>query len=57
MDFNPWTARTSSLNPDFIIIDFDPLDSDFKKAIETAKSAKKIFDNIIDSLCKNLRPN
>ncbi|MDB5246689.1 MAG: ligase [Segetibacter sp.] len=45
IDINPWTSRTSKyLYPDFIIIDLDPSDDDFKKVIETAKAAKQVFD-------------
>lgn len=45
IDINPWTSRTSSpLHPDYIIIDLDPSDDDFEKAIKTARAAKKIFD-------------
>jgi bifunctional non-homologous end joining protein LigD len=45
VDINPWTSRTVHyLNPDFIIIDLDPSDNDFKKVIETAKAAKQYFD-------------
>jgi bifunctional non-homologous end joining protein LigD len=45
IDINPWTSTTSnSLEPDFVIIDLDPSDEDFKKAIETAKASKEFFD-------------
>jgi bifunctional non-homologous end joining protein LigD len=45
IDVNPWTSRTSNyLHPDFIVIDLDPSDKDFKKAIETARAAKQFFD-------------
>lgn len=45
IEINPWTARTNApQHPDYIIIDLDPSDNDFKKAIETAKAAKKFFD-------------
>jgi bifunctional non-homologous end joining protein LigD len=50
IDINPWTSRTNSdEQPDFIIIDLDPSDDDFQKAIATAKAAKRFFDkhNII----------
>jgi bifunctional non-homologous end joining protein LigD len=44
-DVNPWTARTKDpLHPDYIVIDLDPSDNDFKKAIKAAQTAKKIFD-------------
>jgi bifunctional non-homologous end joining protein LigD len=44
IDINPWTSTTTnSLLPDFIIIDLDPSDGDFKKAIEAARAAKDFF--------------
>jgi bifunctional non-homologous end joining protein LigD len=47
IDINPWTSTTDNyLQPDFIIIDLDPSDEDFKKVIETALAAKKIFDKL-----------
>ncbi len=45
IDVNPWTSTTADpLHPDFIIIDLDPSDGDFEKAIETAKASKELFD-------------
>ena len=45
IDINPWTSRTTASEyPDYIIIDLDPSDDDFSKAIETAMEAKKLFD-------------
>jgi bifunctional non-homologous end joining protein LigD len=45
IDINPWTSRIlSPLNPDYIVIDLDPSDNDFKKAIRTAIEVKKLFD-------------
>lgn len=45
IDINPWTSRTNNYQqPDFVIIDLDPSDDDFKKAVETAKAAKQFFD-------------
>lgn len=45
IDINPWTSRTiSPENPDYIIIDLDPSDEDFSKAIEAARAAKEVFD-------------
>ena len=45
IDINPWTSSTASSDiPDFIVIDLDPSDDDFKKAIETAKASKEFFD-------------
>lgn len=45
IDVNPWNSRTAApLQPDFIAIDLDPSDDDFKKAIKTALAAKDYFD-------------
>lgn len=45
IDINPWTStihHPESL--DYIIIDLDPSDEDFKKAIKAALACKKLFD-------------
>jgi bifunctional non-homologous end joining protein LigD len=45
IDINPWTSKLENINnPDFIIVDLDPSDEDFKKAIDTALAAKQVFD-------------
>jgi bifunctional non-homologous end joining protein LigD len=45
IDINPWTARTSQpFSPDYVIIDLDPSDNDFSKAIEAALATKKVLD-------------
>jgi len=45
VDVNPWTSRTTDyLHPDYIIIDLDPSDEDFSKAVKTARAAKQYFD-------------
>jgi bifunctional non-homologous end joining protein LigD len=45
IDLNPWTSTTSNpIQPTCIVIDLDPSDEDFAKAIETAKAAKEYFD-------------
>jgi bifunctional non-homologous end joining protein LigD len=47
IDINPWTSTTdNALHPTFIVIDLDPSDEDFTKAIETAKAAKQFFDEL-----------
>lgn len=44
IDINPWMSRTSNPEqPDFINIDLDPSDGDFKKVIETAQAAKEVL--------------
>ena len=45
IDFNPWNSSVlNPLEPDFIAIDLDPSDEDFKKAVKTAIAAKQYFD-------------
>ncbi|MDQ0965386.1 DNA ligase D-like protein (predicted ligase)/DNA ligase D-like protein (predicted 3'-phosphoesterase)/DNA ligase D-like protein (predicted polymerase) [Flavobacterium sp. W4I14] len=45
IDLNPWNSTTAHpLEPDFIAIDLDPSDEDFKKAVRTALAAKEYFD-------------
>jgi bifunctional non-homologous end joining protein LigD len=45
IDIHPWNSRiTSPKEPDYIAIDLDPSDNDFKKAIKTALVAKQLFD-------------
>jgi bifunctional non-homologous end joining protein LigD len=45
IDINPWTSTIhNSLYPDFIIIDIDPSNDDFKKGVEVALAAKQLFD-------------
>jgi bifunctional non-homologous end joining protein LigD len=44
IDINPWTSRTDNyLYPDYIVIDLDPSDEDFRKAVDTALAAKEFF--------------
>jgi bifunctional non-homologous end joining protein LigD len=45
IDINPWNSRTTSAaQPDYVVIDLDPSDDDFSKAIRSAQAAKKYFD-------------
>ena len=45
LDFHPWNSRISKPGePDYIVIDLDPSDDDFSKAVETARAAKTYFD-------------
>ncbi len=47
IDVNPWTSTTGDyLHPDYIVIDLDPSDDDFKKVTRTAQAAKKVFDKL-----------
>jgi bifunctional non-homologous end joining protein LigD len=44
IDINPWNARTTDpYKPDYIVVDLDPSDDDFKKVITTAIAAKEVF--------------
>jgi bifunctional non-homologous end joining protein LigD len=44
VDINPWTSTTiRPSEPDYIVIDLDPSDDDFKKVITTAKAAQQLF--------------
>ena len=44
IDINPWTSTTMRPGePDFIVIDLDPSDDDFKKVITTAQAAEQHF--------------
>lgn len=45
IDVNPWTSTTHHpMTPDHIVIDLDPSDNEFSKAIEAARAAKEFFD-------------
>jgi bifunctional non-homologous end joining protein LigD len=45
IDLNPWNSTTKNPeHPDFIAIDLDPSDEDFRKAVKTAQAAKDYFD-------------
>jgi bifunctional non-homologous end joining protein LigD len=44
IDVNPWTSTIEHPNnPDYIVIDLDPSDKDFSKAIETAIAAEEVL--------------
>ncbi|MGN6495478.1 MAG: DNA ligase D [Agriterribacter sp.] len=45
IDINPWMSRVQAPDkPDFINIDLDPTDDDFKKVIEVAQAGKQVLD-------------
>lgn len=45
VDVNPWTSRTTAASePDYVIIDLDPSDEDFAKAVEVAICVREILD-------------
>ena len=51
---NPWNARVGSLdNPDYLVIDLDPVDLPFAPVIETAIAVRKVLERgEVDSVCK-----
>jgi bifunctional non-homologous end joining protein LigD len=47
LDLHPWHSRTKSPDhPDYIVIDIDPSDDDFGKAVEVARAAKQYLDGL-----------
>lgn len=54
IEINPWLSRLSSLDkPDFMILDLDPEDIDFKYVVETALHIKNMLDSFnLTSFCK-----
>ncbi len=54
IEINPWSSRTHSLDrPDFIVLDLDPLDIDFKYVVECANITHAILTDLeIPSYCK-----
>lgn len=45
IDVNPWISRTESyLNPDYLIIDLDPMANDFDKVVQVALHSKEVLD-------------
>lgn len=47
IDHNPWMSRYPALdNPDFVLIDLDPVECPFEKIIEAALLVRKILDEI-----------
>lgn len=54
IEINPWHSRISKADyPDWMVIDLDPLDVDFKDVVKTALTTRKILEEAeIDSYCK-----
>lgn len=45
IDLNPWSSRVGELeNPDYLIIDLDPEDSDFKNVVKIALACREILE-------------
>jgi bifunctional non-homologous end joining protein LigD len=54
IEINPWFSRIDSIdNPDYAVIDLDPVDISFEEVIKTANVAKEVLDKgKIKSFCK-----
>ncbi|SEW05669.1 DNA ligase D [Chitinophaga arvensicola] len=54
IEINPWLSRLSSLDkPDFMVLDLDPENIDFKYVVETALHIKDLLDSFkMTSFCK-----
>lgn len=54
IEINPWLSRLKTLDtPDFIVLDLDPENIDFKYVVETAQHIKAQLDHFnITSFCK-----
>ena len=47
IDIHPWNSRVSRIeNPDYAVLDLDPLDTSFKEVIKVAIEARDIFDRL-----------
>jgi bifunctional non-homologous end joining protein LigD len=47
IDVNPWSSRTTTpLNPDYLVIDIDPMGGDFSDVVEAALAAKRVLDKL-----------
>jgi bifunctional non-homologous end joining protein LigD len=45
IDFNPWTSDVHHpTKPDFVVIDLDPSDDSFEKAVGAARATKEVLD-------------
>ncbi len=54
IEFNPWNSKINNLeNPDFCVIDLDPVEIEFKYVVEAAMAVHSILDKYqIKSYCK-----
>jgi bifunctional non-homologous end joining protein LigD len=54
LEINPWNSRVESLdNPDFLIFDLDPTETDLKQVVKVARSLHKLLREIkISGHCK-----
>ncbi|MFN8300231.1 MAG: DNA ligase D [Chitinophagales bacterium] len=54
IEINPWNSKIqTSENPDWMVIDLDPEDIDFKEVVKAAIETRKFLDKLeIESYCK-----
>ncbi|MGE5681404.1 MAG: DNA ligase D, partial [Bacillota bacterium] len=54
IEINPWSSKINKLdNPDYMVIDLDPLEIEFEKVIQTALVVKEVLDQAkVKSYCK-----
>lgn len=54
IEFHPFSAHANDINyPDYIVIDLDPVEIDFKYVVETAQVLHETLDELgVKSLCK-----
>jgi bifunctional non-homologous end joining protein LigD len=54
IEMNPWNARMGALeNPDYLVLDLDPVDLPFVRVVEAAIAVRKVLDRAgIESFCK-----
>jgi bifunctional non-homologous end joining protein LigD len=46
IEINPWFSRiTKPDNPDYLVLDLDPVDINFEKVVETALAVKEVLDS------------
>ncbi|MBX4210889.1 DNA ligase D [Candidatus Parcubacteria bacterium] len=47
IEINPWNSRVKHLdNPDYIIVDLDPLNIGFEEVIQVAQTVKEVLDDL-----------
>lgn len=54
IEINPWNSRINTLdNPDYVLFDLDPENTDFKNVVKVAQELHKLFEEIkIPNFCK-----
>jgi len=54
IEMNPWNSRVGALdNPDYLVLDLDPVDLPFANVVEAAIATRKLLDRAgAESLCK-----